>query len=128
MATQNELQKRIEQLEQQLARLTGRPVPPSDDPRDRPDYVEHGSDRHAAMLGLRRAEDGEKFQMDGWTIEDITQYGPAASDDFLNRVLVQKVNELTAKMPETQSRDPREPNFAPVMFDGRRPFSQITEN
>ena len=128
MTTQNELQKRVDQLEAIVARLTGRPVPPSDDPRERPDYVERGSDQHAAMLGLIRAEEDEQFQVDGWTLEDITKYGPSATTEYLTRVLRQQVNELTSEIPATQSVDPRKPNFAPVMFDGKRPFWQITED
>ena len=132
MANQSErieqLEQQLVQLKRQLAQMMGRPAPPSDEPKDRPDFVERGSDRHAAMLGLRRAEEGEQLAIDGWTLEDITQYGPAASDDFLTRVLRQQVNELTSEIPEPQSRDPRSPNFAPVMWDPSRPFSQITEN
>ena len=128
MANQNELQRRIEQLEATLARLTGRQPVQSDDPKDKPDYVERGSDRHAAMMGLKKAVDGEEIAIDGWTFEDVTQYGPQATKDYLMTALRQKVNELTSTIPPTQSTDPLARNFAPVMWQPKIPLSQITEN
>ena len=80
------------------------------------DYIAHGSDGHAAFLGLVKAEEGDEPQQDGWTLADITMYGPSARPEFLRRVLAQKVSELTTLPPETQSEDPRLPNYAPTMW------------
>jgi len=56
---------------------------------DKPaDYIEHGSDEHAALLGLVKDEKG------GWQLEDVTQYGPNATEKFLAQVLRQKISEL----------------------------------
>ena len=122
-----DLQREIAVLKADLARLTGRPASRAE-PEEQADYVEHGSDEHAALLGLRKAteEDGE-FVIDGWALEDITTYPPSVTPEFLKRVLRQKVNELTTKMPVTQSVDPRKPHFAPVMWKPGQPFRQITE-
>ncbi len=121
--------RRIEQLEAMVRQLTGREPEPSDDPRDRADYVEHGSDQHAGLLGLRKAAKSEKPQVEGWTFEDITQFGPTASVEYLAISLRQKVAELTTPIPKTQSVDPRKAGFAPTMWDPRRgqPLSSITE-
>jgi len=81
-----------------------------------PDYIAHGSDRHAAFLGLVKAEEGDEPQQDGWTLADITMYGPSARPEYLKRVLAQKVSELTTLPPETQSENPLAPNFAPPMW------------
>jgi hypothetical protein len=51
-------------------------------------YIAHGSDEHAAMLGLVKGTGGK------WQLEDITQYGPNARKEFLDAVLAQKVSEL----------------------------------
>lgn len=123
-----ELQQQIAALQAQVAALLGRPIAPVQDPRDRADYVEHGSDDHAALLGLRKATDEDgKLVIDGWTLEDITQYGPAASDEFLMRVLRQKINELTMEIPTYQSVDPRAPNFRPTMWTPGTRLADITE-
>jgi len=124
--TITQLQKRIEKLEALLQQKAGAVVAPSDDPKDRPDYVERGSDRHAAMLGLKKAVDGD-IAADGWTLEDITQFGPQATDKFLETYLRQRVNELTSKIPPVQSENPFEPNFAPVMWRKGNPLAQLTE-
>ncbi len=121
--------RRIEQLESMVRQLTGREPEPSDDPRDRADYVEHGSDQHAGLLGLRKAAKSEKPQVEGWTFEDITQFGSSASVEYLAVALSQRVKELTTPLPKMQSVDPRKPHFAPTMWDPRRgqPLSSITE-
>ena len=81
-----------------------------------PDYIPHGSDRHAAHLGLVKAKEGDEPQQDGWTLADITMYGPSARPEYLRRVLAQYVSELTTLPPEVQSDDPRAPNYAPPMW------------
>jgi len=81
-----------------------------------PDYVEHGSDQHASLLGLRKAEKDDEPQLDGWALYDITMWGPVATDKFLMQMLRQKVNELKSKSPVMQSTDPRAPHYAPPMW------------
>jgi hypothetical protein len=127
MATKTvaQLQAELDALKRQLG-LSGR-YPATVDPETQTDFVEHGSDRHAALLGLKKASDGDKPQMDGWTLEDIVSFGPNATPEFLEQYLRQKVNELTTKMPKTQSHDPREAHFAPVLWQPRQPFSRMTE-
>ena len=122
----SQLQKRIEQLEAALLQIRGKAPEPSEDPKDRPDYVERGSDQHAALLGLKRAGD-EMLQEDGWTFEDVTQYGPAATADFLKATLRQKVSELKSPTPPIQSADPRLPHYAPPIWQPGKPLSRITE-
>ena len=124
--TVEQLQQQIADLQRELWRLSGRYVGPVEATQNM-DYVEHGSDRHAALLGLKKAENGDVPQLDGWTLEDIVSFGPHASKEFLEQFLRQKVNELYTPPPEYQSRDPREPFFAPVMWRPGQPFSQTTE-
>jgi len=81
-----------------------------------PDYVEHGSDRHAALLGLRKAEKDDEPQFDSWALADITMYGPNARPEYLVRVLRQKINELKSKPPVMQSKDPFKPHYAPPIW------------
>lgn len=80
------------------------------------DYIEHGSDRHAAFLGLVKAKEDDEPQQDGWALADITMYGPSARPEYLRRVLAQKVSELTTLPPEMQSDDPLAPHYAPPMW------------
>ncbi len=80
------------------------------------DYIEHGSDGHAAFLGLVEAENGDEPQQDGWALADVTMYGPAATPQYLKQTLAQKVSELVTPPPEVQSDDPRLPNYAPTMW------------
>lgn len=79
------------------------------------DYVAHGSDQHAVMLGLRKATTADKLELNGWTLNDITAYGPAARPEFLEATLAQKVNELETPPAMPQSEDVRKPNYAPPM-------------
>lgn len=124
-STVAQLQAELDALKRQLG-LSGH-YGEAVDPEKQTDFVEHGSDQHAALLGLKKATNGDKPQLDGWTLEDITSWGPAATPEYLEQTLRQKVNELTAKMPKTQSRDPREAHFAPVLWRPGQPFSRITE-
>lgn len=80
------------------------------------DYVAHGSDQHAEWLGLIKAEEDDEPQRDGWTLADITMYGPSARPEFLRRVLAQKVSELTTLPPVVQSDDPLAPHYAPPLW------------
>ena len=82
------------------------------------DYVEFGSDRHAMLLGLRKAEKDDELQRDGWTLEDLTAFGPAARPEYLREVLRQKVSALGSGPPPTpQSDDPLGPHYAPSILD-----------
>ena len=124
--TNKELQAQIEALQHRLGQITGHQVTATE-PEKQMDYVAFGSDQHAGLLGIRKATDSDKPQVDGWAMEDIVSWGPTASAEFLEQMLRQKVNELTAKMPKTQSRDPLAPHFAPIMWRPGIPLSQITE-
>lgn len=86
------------------------------DEQTNPNAIPRGSDGHAAFLGLVKAEKDDEPQRDGWTLADITMYGPAVTPQYLKRVLAQKVSELTAPMPPVQSDDPRLPHYAPPMW------------
>ena len=125
--TMAEMEQKFAALERKLASLTGHVSRQTPDVQA--DYIEFGSDQHASHIGLRKAKDTDTLELDGWTLEDFTIYGPNVSPDFLVLKLSQKVSELNAPVAETQSVDPRAPNFAPAMFDPRikRPFSQTTE-
>ena len=81
-----------------------------------PDYVEHGSDRHASLLGLRKAEKDDDPQLDGWALADVTMWGANATDKFLMQKLRQKVSELKSKAPAMQSIDPFKPHYAPPIW------------
>lgn len=59
--------------------------------------IEHGSEDHAQLLGLRKAGKDEKYQYEGWTLIDITQWGPSATSDYINAQLIQRVNEFKSK-------------------------------
>ena len=80
-------------------------------PSGNPDYIQPGSDEHAALLGLVKGDKGE------WVLADVTAYGPMATDKFLGEVLRQKVAELNAPPPKFQSDDPRKPNYAPKLWN-----------
>ena len=78
------------------------------------DYLEHGSARHAATLGLVKAKSGEGYK--GWEMEDVTMYGPSANDKFLLQVLMQKVNELKNAPKFPQDKDRGKANYAQSMW------------
>ncbi len=67
------------------------------DPKARKDFVAHGSPEHAALLGLKKAAKDDELEYEGYTLVDLTVYGPNASDKFLRAMLVQRVNELKSK-------------------------------
>ena len=76
------------------------------------DYVERGSERHAAILGLVADPDSPLK----WKLADPTLGGPNATENYLREILRQKINDLTSPMPEVQSDDPWEPGYAPPMW------------
>lgn len=122
MPTIKDLQAQIEQLTQALASrgITVVDAPASMDPKDRPDYVEFGSEMHARLLGLREAVDEDTYKRadgDGrvWTLEDTTVFGPQVTKEYIVEVLRQKVSELDTK-PVLQSTDRTKPGYAPLML------------
>jgi len=85
-------------------------------PKQNNDYVAYGSERHAALLGLRKAEPNEELELKGWTL-DITSYPPNTSEIWFRQELRGKVNELTSEPPKYQSRDPGAPFYAPELAE-----------
>jgi hypothetical protein len=86
-------------------------------PKRNPDYVEHGSERQASMLGLRKAEDEDELAYQGWTIVDVASFPPSTTQTWLQAYLRSKVNELLSEGPKYQSTDPRKPFYAPTLAD-----------
>ncbi len=74
------------------------------------DFVEFGGERHALLLGLRKAakDDAEEATYKGWALVDPTAWGPNARPEFIRAQLVQRVNELMTK--------PSVPADAPKMW------------
>jgi hypothetical protein len=66
---------------------------------------------------LRKAVEGDRFEVDGWTFADLTQFGPSAQDWYIRERLLQRVHELTLPVGQPQSEDRWAPNYAPPMFD-----------
>ena len=95
-----------------MARKQGRRVGPAGNT----DYIAHGADEHAALLGLRKAEEDDDPKYRGWALDDITLWGPNATDKFLLNILKQKVNELKSPVLKVQSDDPALPNYAPPLW------------
>lgn len=95
--------------------MAKRPITRKPGPAGNLDYVEPGSDRHAAMLGLKKADEYDNPTQDGWALQDVTAYGPAARPEFLAQTLRQKVSELTSGPYKPQSEDPFAPNYAPPL-------------
>lgn len=95
-------------------------APLSIDPKDHPNYIEHGSRKHAALLGIvqvgkQKQPDGVHVA-DGYKLVDGTMFGAHARPEFLAEVLRQKVSELKTKQPKRQSVDPRKPNYAKALW------------
>ena len=123
------MRARIEALEQTIAQLTGRaPQQQAIPENERADYIEHGSERHVAFLGLREATAAEVAQAEkkeaaneiglvykGYVLQDITAFGVTAEAAMLKAILMQKVHQLTP-MPTPQSDDPNAPNYAPSLW------------
>ena len=101
----------IENLQAELARMKSLMERAGVLPREasrtaQPDYVEWGSDRHAAIIGLKKATPDDKIEFDGWALQDTTQFGPQARDEYIREVLRQKVSTLKAGAPTV---DPNAP-------------------
>jgi hypothetical protein len=80
-------------------------------------YIEFGSAEHAQFLGLRKAAPDDIPEIDGWTLVDMTAYGPQARPEFLKEILRQKVTELKTKPVVPQSDDPGKKGYAPEIFN-----------
>lgn len=130
MANENDaMRARIEALESKIARLTGQVPQPKELPlEDRADYIEYGSERHVAFLGLRKATSKETavakkrenaneigLVYEGYVLEDITAFGVTAEAAMLKAILMQKVHQL-AGPPLPQSDDPNAKNYAPPLW------------
>ena len=117
MPTNKELQARLDVVEAMLAAQFGQSVPsPLVSGKDRLDYIEFGSDRHAEFLGLTKDE-GNPENPVGWRLTDPTRWGAMARPEFLEEILRQKVAELmSGEPPAPQSLDRRKPNYAPPMW------------
>ena len=123
------MRARIEALERTIAQLTGRaPRQQAIPENERADYIEHGSERHVAFLGLRKATPGEAavaekkekaneigLVYEGYVLEDITAFGVTAEPAMLKAILRQKVHQL-APPPMPQSDDPNAKNYAPTLW------------
>jgi len=116
-----QLQGRIAELEKKLGRTEVEIIREPKNPKDRADYVERGSDQHAAFLGLRKADSDDENTRDGWALMDPFQFGFNA--DFQAEVLRQRVGDLTSEMPTLQSDSRRDPFYAPKMW--RAPKRQL---
>ncbi len=116
MPTNAELSKQVEELRAMLTAALGRSAPSPITiiaPKDRLDFIEFGSDRHAEFLGLTKDADSPG----GWSLTDRTMWGPTARPEFLKDILRQSVAELeSGPPPKPQSVDRRLPNYAPKMW------------
>ena len=125
MATNRELENRIKQLEAMIDQIApGATSVISDDPRERPDYIEFGSPRHAVHLGLVLLDDGENPPMQQtiilsgkkgqlYCLEDelgAMRYHPGLNlGEAVPVILRQKIGEY-------ESGPPQIPDSAPPMW------------
>ena len=80
--------------------------------KHRPGYrlVPHGSEEHAALLGL--VKEGTAYEL-----ADPTPYIQLDPTGRLESIITrQRVAELTTGFPKLQSDDPRKPNYAPPLW------------
>ena len=114
MATTKQLEAELQQLKSMLeAQGIRAPVPLAEKPEDRADFFEHGSDKHAAFLGLVPAKSGDEDHItftsprngNTYRLEDeITQFMNYHDPEKAAQLtLQQKVNELEIKpeVPDT---------------------------
>jgi hypothetical protein len=80
------------------------------------DYVEHGSNEHAAFLGLRPAKKGDEIQYEGWAL-DGEPYGVIGwTAEAKLAFLKGKVSGFLTKPPEVQSENPNALGYAPEIW------------
>lgn len=99
-----DLKSTVDQQQRIINRLTGN-VPRTEDlpPKERPDYIEHGSEQHMDFLGLKIVAKGEldddeiTVEEDGkiYAFVDPTQFGLTVEPRILKALLRQRVNQLT---------------------------------
>jgi hypothetical protein len=121
LATNRELESRVQQLEALLERAGIVVRPTSVEPQDRPDYIEFGSEKHAGFLGLVLLEDGQKppqgqrHILPGpsgqlYCLEDelgAMRFYPGLSlDEVVPVVLQQKINVLEGGPPPIPANAP----------------------
>jgi hypothetical protein len=85
------------------------------------DYVELGSDQHAAIIGLVPATERSTYTLTDkqgreWTLADTTAWGPQATETFIKEVLRQKVSTLDTDPIPPQSEDRFAPGYAPSIM------------
>ena len=80
-------------------------------------YVEHGSERHLELLGLRKATDDDEIQFGGYAFVDVTKYPANARPDYLRNVIQQLLSEWKTKPVKPQTEDKLGKNYAPPIFD-----------
>jgi len=88
----------------------------------RADYIKHGSDEHAAHIGIRRSKKGDDpdLVIEGWTLVDVSPYGVTGwTKEAKREFLRQKVSGFLTKPPEVQSEDPQADFYAPTMWSPR---------
>jgi hypothetical protein len=90
-------------------------------PAGNPDYVELGSEQHAATIGLVPATEQSTYKLADskgreWTLADTTAWGPQATDTFIKEVLRQKVSTLNTAPIPPQSKDRFAPGYAPPIM------------
>lgn len=100
-----------------MAKRKVRPVGPAGNA----DYVELGSERHAAVIGLVPATEQSTYKLTDkqgreWTLADTTTWGPQATEAFIKEVLRQKVSTLDTDPIPPQSDDPFAPGYAPPIM------------
>lgn len=91
---------------------------------ERADYIPHGSDEHAAHIGIRRGEKGDdpELVIEGWTLVDINPFGVFGWTKERKRdLLAQKVSGFLTKPQPVQSEDPDLPGYAQPMWTPREP-------
>ena len=77
-----------------------------------PSYIARGSVEHATFLGLVKDEEGN------WDIGDKVPWlmlDPTGK--IMQLILESKIRELEAPLPKLQSKDPRQPNYAPLLWE-----------
>lgn len=95
------------------------------------DYIEPGSEEHAGMLGLRKWAEGDDpaLNVEGWTFQDATQFGPLARVEYIRASLAQRVAELRPMRVEVREAERASRTWvekgvvhieAPRMFDPER--------
>lgn len=75
MATTKELEQQVAEMRRLLANHGILPPEPEADVTERLDYVEFGSARHAALLGLVEVDDPEAERADGYIVHTSRETG-----------------------------------------------------